>query len=106
MNYNNLDAFALGFDNLPLEDPSDHGVSDALDLRDPDGNGVELYWDRPKETWPLGSDAPSPCSPIPSTSIPSSKKRRLRHLANLDDCEWKALPCAHRKTLDTTLEYV
>lgn len=31
---------------------SDHGVSEALYLNDPDGNGIELYWDRPKEVWP------------------------------------------------------
>ena len=37
---------------IPLEGASDHGVSEALYLRDPDGNGVELYWDRPKEMWP------------------------------------------------------
>jgi catechol 2,3-dioxygenase len=37
---------------VPLEGASDHGVSEALYLRDPDGNGVELYWDRPKEQWP------------------------------------------------------
>ena len=37
---------------IPLEGASDHGVSEALYLRDPDQNGVELYWDRPKETWP------------------------------------------------------
>ena len=35
-----------------LEGASDHGVSQALYLRDPDGNGVELYWDRPQEEWP------------------------------------------------------
>jgi catechol 2,3-dioxygenase len=35
-----------------LEGASDHGVSEALYLRDPDGNGVELYWDRPKADWP------------------------------------------------------
>src|ERR1043165_8241239 len=34
---------------IPLEGASDHGVSEALYLRDPDGNGVELYWDRPRE---------------------------------------------------------
>ena len=34
---------------IPLDGASDHGVSEALYLRDPDGNGVELYWDRPKE---------------------------------------------------------
>lgn len=38
--------------NIPLEGASDHGVSEALYLRDPDENGVELYWDRPQEKWP------------------------------------------------------
>jgi catechol 2,3-dioxygenase len=38
--------------NIPLEGASDHGVSEALYLSDPDGNGLELYWDRPKELWP------------------------------------------------------
>jgi len=37
---------------VPLEGASDHGVSEALYLRDPDGNGVELYWDRPQHLWP------------------------------------------------------
>lgn len=37
----------------PLTGASDHGVSEALYLDDPDGNGVELYWDRPKELWPV-----------------------------------------------------
>jgi len=41
---------------IPLEGASDHGVSEALYLRDPDDNGVELYWDRPKEQWPLTPD--------------------------------------------------
>jgi catechol 2,3-dioxygenase len=35
---------------------SDHGVSEALYLNDPDGNGVELYWDRPKALWPKNPD--------------------------------------------------
>jgi catechol 2,3-dioxygenase len=38
---------------IRLDGASDHGVSEALYLRDPDDNGVELYWDRPKEQWPL-----------------------------------------------------
>ena len=38
--------------HVPLEGASDHGVSQALYLRDPDGNGVELYWDRPESQWP------------------------------------------------------
>jgi catechol 2,3-dioxygenase len=37
---------------VQLDGASDHGVSLALYLRDPDGNGVELYWDRPREEWP------------------------------------------------------
>jgi len=37
---------------IPLDGAADHGVSQALYLRDPDGNGVELYWDRPAEEWP------------------------------------------------------
>jgi catechol 2,3-dioxygenase len=41
---------------IPLEGASDHGVSEALYLRDPDDNGVELYWDRPKEMWPKRDD--------------------------------------------------
>jgi catechol 2,3-dioxygenase len=41
---------------IPLEGASDHGVSEALYLRDPDDNGVELYWDRPKEMWPKRED--------------------------------------------------
>jgi catechol 2,3-dioxygenase len=39
--------------NYPLTGASDHGVSEALYLDDPDKNGVELYWDRPRESWPL-----------------------------------------------------
>lgn len=42
--------------NYPLTGASDHGVSEALYLDDPDGNGVELYWDRPKEQWPHRED--------------------------------------------------
>jgi catechol 2,3-dioxygenase len=41
---------------IALEGASDHGVSEALYLRDPDGNGVELYWDRPNEQWPRTAD--------------------------------------------------
>jgi catechol 2,3-dioxygenase len=41
---------------IPLDGASDHGVSEALYLRDPDENGVELYWDRPKEDWPRAQD--------------------------------------------------
>ena len=40
----------------PLTSAADHGVSEALYLDDPDENGVELYWDRPKDQWPLNPD--------------------------------------------------
>jgi len=42
--------------HTPLDGASDHGVSEALYLRDPDGNGVELYWDRPEDEWPRTAD--------------------------------------------------
>jgi len=41
---------------IELDGASDHGVSEALYLRDPDQNGVELYWDRPREQWPRAAD--------------------------------------------------
>ena len=41
---------------IPLDGASDHGTSEALYLRDPDGNGLELYWDRPREEWPRSPD--------------------------------------------------
>ncbi len=41
---------------IPLEGAADHGVSESIYLRDPDGNGVELYWDRPKELWPRSAE--------------------------------------------------
>jgi catechol 2,3-dioxygenase len=42
--------------NYPIDGASDHGVSEALYLRDPDGNGVELYRDRPQDKWPRTVD--------------------------------------------------
>jgi len=41
---------------VPLEGASDHGVSEALYLRDPDDNGLELYYDRPEKEWPRTAD--------------------------------------------------
>ncbi len=41
---------------IELDGATDHGVSEALYLRDPDNNGVELYWDRPQEQWPRTPD--------------------------------------------------
>lgn len=42
--------------NYPISGASDHGVSEAIYLNDPDGNGLELYRDRPKEDWPVDED--------------------------------------------------
>jgi catechol 2,3-dioxygenase len=41
---------------ITIDGASDHGVSEALYLRDPDHNGLELYWDRPRELWPRARD--------------------------------------------------
>lgn len=42
--------------DIALDGASDHGVSEAIYLRDPDDNGIELYWDRPREQWPRTAD--------------------------------------------------
>jgi len=41
---------------VPLSGASDHGVSEAIYLHDPDGNGIEIYRDRPREEWPMAPD--------------------------------------------------
>lgn len=46
----------LAAHHIPLDGAADHGVSEALYLRDPDMNGVELYWDRPESEWPRDAD--------------------------------------------------
>ena len=51
------DALKRLVDNqIPITGASDHGVSEAIYLNDPDGNGVELYRDRPRDEWPMASD--------------------------------------------------
>ncbi|WP_045465300.1 VOC family protein [Sporocytophaga myxococcoides] len=59
--YPSRNDLAIIFERLlkadyPLTGASDHGVSEALYLNDPDRNGIELYWDRPKELWPQKPD--------------------------------------------------
>lgn len=101
--------------NIPLEGASDHGVSEALYLKDPDGNGLELYRDRPREQWPRARDGsvemttapldldallaepapvvPAPAAPGAAPLTPESRERlkelRARlitlHKALLDD---------------------
>jgi len=46
----------LGANGIQLDGASDHGVSEALYLRDPDQNGIELYWDKPQDLWPRNAD--------------------------------------------------
>ena len=58
---------------IPLTGASDHGVSEALYLNDPDGNGVELYRDRPREEWPL-----DPNGGVAMMSIPLDVEALLR----------------------------
>ena len=51
------DALKRLVDNrIPISGASDHGVSEAIYLNDPDGNGIELYRDRPREEWPMAPD--------------------------------------------------
>lgn len=54
-------ALAIAFRRLlqlgvPIDGYADHGVSEAIYLRDPDGNGIEIYRDRPRNEWPVGPD--------------------------------------------------
>jgi catechol 2,3-dioxygenase len=54
------DALRRLVDNeIPIEGATDHGVSEAIYLRDPDGNGIELYRDRQREEWPVAEDGES-----------------------------------------------
>jgi len=61
--------------NYPITGASDHGVSEALYLNDPDDNGVELYYDRPKEQWPQKSDGS-----LEMYTLPLDLKDLLREL--------------------------
>ena len=103
---------------VPLEGASDHGVSEALYLRDPDGNGIELYWDRPRDQWPHNADGsvqmythrldvdalleesvqPGSASPVPAPSpavspLDSQTRTRLNDLRT-------ALLALHKALLD------
>lgn len=64
--------------NYPFTGASDHGVSEALYLNDPDQNGVELYWDRPKELWPKKADGS-----IDMYTRPLNLQSLLRELENV-----------------------
>ena len=69
----------------PLGGCSDHTVSEALYLDDPDGHGIELYWDRPRSTWPMRDGK------ISMTTDPLDLDDLLREMAS-DKRPWKGLP--------------
>jgi catechol 2,3-dioxygenase len=72
------DALQRLIDNrISLTGASDHGVSEALYLDDPDRNGVELYWDRPKEEWP----EPAPGEKVAMYTRPLDLESLLAELA-------------------------
>ncbi len=58
---------------VPISGASDHGVSEAIYLSDPDGNGLELYWDRPEAEWPAptneGDSVAMPTNPLDLKSL-------------------------------------
>jgi catechol 2,3-dioxygenase len=76
---------------VSLDGASDHGVSEALYLRDPDGNGVELYWDRPRDEWPRNADGSL------NMVIAPLDLRSLRAAADESDAGAEA-PAAARQT--------
>ncbi len=72
------DALQRLIDNrVPLGGASDHGVSEALYLDDPDDNGIELYWDRPKDEWPQ----PAPGEKVAMYTRPLDLEGLLAELA-------------------------
>ena len=96
---------------IPLDGASDHGVSEALYLRDPDGNGIELYRDRPREEWPRAADGSiqMPTQPLDVDAL-LEEARRPRPVAavpplapatraKLDDLRTKLL-ALHKALLD------
>jgi catechol 2,3-dioxygenase len=80
-------AFKRLFDHgVAIEGASDHGVSEAIYLRDPDGNGVELYHDRPRDEWPRdGKNLRMTTHPLDLDGL----------LAELNDCEPETASKAH-----------
>ena len=79
---------------IPLEGASDHGVSEALYLRDPDDNGVELYWDRPKDKWPQKPDGALRCSRIRSTCTTCWRNWTRRRPNDAERAFSRLSPCA------------
>lgn len=83
---------------IPIDGASDHGVSEAIYLRDPDGNGIELYRDRPKEEWPRAADGS-----IRMMSAPLDVAALMRE-AEHPPAEKPAVPSAPAHMSDATRE--
>jgi len=64
---------------VPLDGAADHGVSQAVYLRDPDGNGIEIYWDRPRAEWPRAADGG-----LAMTTAPLDLRALLREAEGAD----------------------
>lgn len=71
--------------NFPLQGFADHGVSEAVYLQDPAGNGLELYWDRPREAWPMENGQ------LQMTTR-SLNTRELLELVDPSPGHWQGLP--------------
>ena len=97
---------------VPLQGASDHGVSEALYLADPDGNGIELYRDRPRAEWPLGPDGSirMTTQPLdvealleearrPKPALPATAPMELATRARLADLRTRLL-ALHKALLD------
>ena len=70
--------------HLTLQGASDHAVSEALYLADPEGNGIEIYWDRPYDTWPIASDG--------RIGITTKPLHLQSLVAEVPSDDWKRLP--------------
>ena len=75
--------------NIPLDGASDHGVSEALYLRDPDENGVELYWDRPETRMAAHARWPARNAYAPAEPGRSSQRGGTNKLILRQDTRWR-----------------
>ena len=85
---------------IALDGAADHGVSEAVYLHDPDGNGIELYRDRPREEWPRDADGRTTYVEGSNVHIPSMVETRARVLAAT-----KAANDLYRENKDFQAEY-
>ena len=79
---------------IELDGASDHGVSEALYLRDYDQNGVELYWDKPRELWPVNADGQLHMGTrrLDLNNLLAEPRRRHRETPMASPCPWPSAP--------------